>query len=157
MNLFRAVMICALLVINSSLAFAKAVTVQVQMKTYDGEKSYSALYLVNPNGRYEKTLWVSGDEAKWYEEGLSRWWKYLSRKPQGLDALTGATVGSGDRYLVVTELDDKYLDRGYVLRVESSVEDQENFSADAEIELSSNNQRVKAKGNGWVRYLRFKW
>ena len=137
--------------------YANNLLVQVQLKTYEGEKSYSALYLVNPSGRYEKTLWLSGENSSWQEEGMPRWWKYQSRKPQALDGYTGATVGGGDRYLVNASLDATLLDQGYKLRVETSVEHQESYSNDVEIELTTDNIRKKVKGTGWVRYIRFKW
>jgi len=147
------------LLLGTSLATAKEVTIQVQMVSYEGEKTYSALYLVNPSGRYEQTLWVSGDEEKYYADGLSRWWKYLSRQPepQPLDGLTGATIGSGDRYQVTSELDERFIDSGYALRVETAVEDREYYRLDAEVPLASQYHRKKVDGHGWVRYLRFNW
>jgi hypothetical protein len=139
-----------------SFSQARQLTVQVQIKNYEGESSYSALYLVNPSGRYEQTLWVSGTEEKYYEEGLGRWWKYLSRKPQPIDGVTGASTAAGDRYLVKVEVPDTVFSEGYSLRVETSVEDQENHSVDIEVPISPDTENQKLPGQGWVSFLRYR-
>ncbi|WP_196158272.1 DUF2271 domain-containing protein [Reinekea sp. G2M2-21] len=135
---------------------AKPLTVQVQIKSYNGEASYSTLYLVNPSGRYEQTLWVSGEEEKYYEEGLSRWWKYLTRKPQALDGITGASTSAGDRYVVRTDIPESFLDAGYALRVETSVEDQASHQIDIEVPLNMELSNSKIPGTGWVSFIRFR-
>jgi len=147
--------ICSLLIV-ANVSNARDLKVQVQMQDYEGESSYSVLYLVNPSGRYEQTLWVSGTEEQYYEEGLGRWWKYLSRKPQDLDGYTGATTPVGDRFLVKTKVDESVFDNGYKLRVETSVEDLANYSADVEVELTTENVDLKTVGTGWVQYIRFR-
>jgi len=144
-------------ILTSPHLLAEKLLVQVQLKNYDGEKAYSVLYLVNPKGRYEKTLWVYGDETEYQEEGLSRWWKYQTRKPQNIDAITGASINSGDRYRVTTSLDKALIDKGYKLRVETAVEDKTNETIDTEIALTKANSGKKIKGNGWINYIRYKW
>lgn len=136
---------------------ANELLIQVKFKNYEGDKAYSVLYLINPNGRYEQTLWVSGDDPEWQEEGLPRWWKYQSRKPKNIDGITGASVGSGDRYRVKAILSSDLIDQGYKLRVATSVEELPFYSKDVEIDLSTENIGKKHKGTGYINYIRYKW
>lgn len=137
-------------------ALAKDAVVLVQLNPYEGDEAYFSLYLVNPEGRYEKTLWVSGDDAEWYPD-LARWWRYLSRNPQELDVITGASTAGGDRQIIHLDIDESLIDAGYSLRVETSVEDQENHFEDAQVELTTDGQRARTPGMGYVRYIRYKF
>lgn len=136
-------------------ANATDATILVQLGEYDGEKAYFSLYLIDPDGRYDSTLWVSGDEVK-YHPDLPRWFRYLSRNPQEIDAVTGASTGAGDRAVLTIEIDESLIDAGYSLRVETAVEDQENYDEDVEVELTTDNQGDKFEGTGYVRYIRYK-
>lgn len=137
-------------------AYAAEGTFLVQLKEYEGDEAYFAMYLVDPEGRYVRTLWVSGDEERWYAD-MPRWWKYVGRAPQDLDAITGASTAASDRSLVHITLNDEELDAGYSVRVETAVEDQQNHPTDVEVALNSAQMRDKIPGTGYVRYLRFKW
>lgn len=142
----------ALLPISATAAEAK---VMVQLNGYEGHEAYFALYLIDPDGRYNQTLWVSGDDKK-YHPDLPRWWKYLSRNPQDIDAITGASTAGGDRSTFKVEIADELIDAGYSLRVETAVEDAEAFTKDVEAELSTANVGEKVPGTGYVRFIRFK-
>lgn len=131
-------------------------TFLVQLKEYKGDEAFWSMYLVDPQGRYVKTLWVSGEKPQFYKE-MPRWWKYLGRKPQDLNAITGASTPAGDRQIVHLKLDDKYLKSGYSVRVETAVENQQNYDNDVETTLAPEHQGEKIAGTGYVRYLRYKW
>lgn len=139
----------------TSTAYAKPVDVMVQLTNYEGEKAYLVLYLVTPEGRYDRTLWVSGPDTK-YHPDLTRWWRYLSRQPQDIDVITGASTGNGDRLVVHLDLEDTVLNTGYAIRVETSVEDQATISEDAEVELVDANNGERVPGTGYVRFVRLK-
>ena len=136
-------------------AYAEKATVLVQMNEH-ADEAYFALYLVNPEGRYEKTLWVSGDIPRWYPD-LNRWFRYLSRNPQELDAITGASTGAGDRAIIQLDIDETLINAGYSMRVETVVEDRENYFEDVEVDLTSDGQRARTPGTGYVRYIRYKF
>lgn len=137
-------------------ATAGEATFLVQLHDYEGDEAYFSLYLVDPAGRYVRTLWVSGDEDRWYPD-QPRWWKYLGRAPQDLDAVTGASTAPGDRTVIRVDLEDDILDSGYKVRLDTSVEDQQNFPLDVETPLDSALHGDKIPGTGYVRYLRYKW
>ena len=135
---------------------AAEATFLVQLNDYQGEDAYFSLYLVDPNGRYVRTLWVSGEDDRWYQD-MPRWWKYVGRAPQDLDAVTGASTASGDRSIIRIDVEDELLDAGYAVRVETAVEDQENHAVDVETALESAQAGERIPGTGYVRYIRYQW
>ncbi|HBQ37132.1 MAG TPA: DUF2271 domain-containing protein [Rhodobacteraceae bacterium] len=155
-NVAAAIGVSTLALFAAEPALAKKAIVLVQLNAYEGDEAYFSLYLVNPEGRYEKTLWVSGPDEEWYPD-LQRWWRYLSRAPQELDAITGASTAGGDRSIIHLDLDESLIDAGYSLRVETSVEDQDNHFEDAQVELTTDGQRARTAGMGYVRYIRYKF
>lgn len=136
-------------------SLADEATIVVQIDDYQGEEAYFSLYLVNPEGRYEKTLWISGDEKVWWPS-TTRWYSYLSRNPQDVDAITGASTAASGRAVIRIDIDPELIDAGYRMRVESSVENQSYHQDDVEVELTRDNVRVKTPGTGYVRYIRYK-
>lgn len=144
------------LMILPGIAAAKDATFLVQLNEYEGDEAYFSLYLVDPGGRYVRTLWVSGDEDRWYPD-QPRWWKYVGRAQEDLTAVTGASTKAGDRSVIRIALEEEILDAGYSVRVDTSVEDQNNYPLDVETELVSAQHGDKLPGKGYVRYLRYKW
>lgn len=145
---------CAILF--PGIAAAENATFLVQLNDYEGDEAYFSLYLVGPDNRFVRTLWVSGDEERWYAD-QPRWWKYVGRAQEDLSAVTGASTAPGDRSVIRIELEPEVLDAGYSVRVDTSVEDQSNFPTDVETVLTSEAHGDKIPGTGYVRYLRYKW
>lgn len=125
----------------------------VQMINYPGEGAYVVASLIDPKGNYEKTLFMLGQDKKWYPD-LKEWHKNLGKKSATLNATTGASVAGGDRNVQVVEIDNSKLDKGYTIRFESAVENQEYHVKDAEIPLTKENLTGKTEGKGYIRYVR---
>ncbi|MEM5564224.1 DUF2271 domain-containing protein [Psychroserpens sp. AS72] len=125
----------------------------IQMTNYTGEGAYIVISLLNPEGDYEKTLYVKGDDDEWYNT-VESWWDFYGKRRSDLDAITGATISGGERAINVIEIDNDKLDKGYKLRFESAVEDQDYFTSDVEFELTSQNVKSKIEGTGFIRYIR---
>lgn len=125
----------------------------IQMTNYTGEGAYIAISLLNPNGVYEKTLYVHGDDDEWYFD-ITEWWEFYGKKRNDIDAITGATISGGKRAIAVLEIDDDKLDKGYKIRFETAVEDQEYYKDDVEFELTSESIKGKMEGKGFIRYIR---
>ncbi len=147
-------------VIGLLLSFANQANAQtskykcmLQMNAYTGEEAYIVVSLINPKGNYEKTLFIMGKEAKWYN-GFKEWFKFTGKKKK-VDAKTGASVAGGDRALVHLDIDDKTIDKGYKLRFETAVEDQKYYMSDVEIPLTTEVLAGKADGIGYIKYIRF--
>jgi hypothetical protein len=125
----------------------------IQMKNYTGEGAYIVISLLNPEGEYEETLYVQGDDDEWYFD-ITEWWKFQGKKRADIDAITGATISGGERKISVIQIPDDKIDKGYKIRFESAVEDQEYFKDDLEFELTSENIKKKLEGKGFIRYVR---
>ncbi len=149
----------SLLVLISFLSFqASAQTSKykcmLQMSNYVGEGAYVVVSLINPKGEYEKTLYVMGDDKKWYKT-VKEWHKFQSKKQENISAKTGASVTGGDRSITTIEIEDAKINKGYKLRFESAVEDNKYYVADAEIPLTTEGLANKTDGKGYIRYVRF--
>ncbi len=125
----------------------------IQMTNYTGEGAYVVISLLNPEGDYEQTLYVQGNDDEWYFD-ITEWWQFQGRKRSKLDAITGATISGGERAISVIEIDDDKIDKGYKIRFETAVEDQEYYKDDIEFELTSESVRSKVEGKGFIRYIR---
>lgn len=123
------------------------------MTNYTGEGAYIAISLINPEGEYEKTLYVQGDDEEWYHD-ITQWWKFQGKVRTDIDALTGATISGGERAISVIEIEDSKIDSGYSIRFETAVEDQEYYTKDVEFLLTSESVKSKKEGTGFIRYIR---
>ena len=124
----------------------------LQMSNYVGEGAYIVVSLINPKGQYEKTLYVMGDDKKWYKD-IKEWYKFYKKKNK-VDAKTGASIAGGDRSMTVLEIDDNKINAGYKIRFESAVENQKYHVTDAEISLTTEGLAEKTEGKGYIRYVK---
>lgn len=125
----------------------------IQMKNYTGEGAYIVISLLNPEGKYQETIYVQGDDEEWYHD-ITEWWNFQGKVRSDIDAITGATISGGNRAISVIEIPDDKLDKGYKIRFETAVEDQEYYKDDVEFELTSENVKSKIEGKGFIRYVR---
>lgn len=126
----------------------------VQMTNYPGEGAYLVVSLMNPSGAYEKTLYVMGQDKKWYKD-IKEWNKFNSKKPSNLSAISGASISGGERSVVVLEIEDAKVNAGYSLRFETAVEDQAYHVKDIEFPITTENLSGKIEGTNFIRYVRF--
>jgi hypothetical protein len=131
----------------------KAVKCLIQMTNYTGEGSYVIVSLLDPNGNYEETLYVQGQDSEWYSE-IPEWWEFYGKYRPDIDAISGATISGGERTVKVLQIPSAKIDKGYSLRFETSVEDQDYYAADIEFALTSENLKAKKEGKGFIRYVR---
>jgi hypothetical protein len=125
----------------------------LQMSNYVGEGAYIVVSLINAKGEYDKTLYVMGDDKKWYKT-VKEWHKFYSKKPTDISAKTGASVTGGDRSITTLEIEDSKINKGYKLRFETAVEDNKYYTADLEIPLTTEGIAAKTEGKGYIRYVR---
>ncbi|MES2574182.1 MAG: DUF2271 domain-containing protein [Bacteroidota bacterium] len=125
----------------------------LQMSNYVGEGAYVVVSLISPKGEYEKTLYVMGDDKKWYKT-VKEWHKFYSKKPENISAKTGASVTGGDRSTTTLEIEDSKINKGYKLRFETAVEDQKYYVNDIEVPLTTEGIANKTEGKGYIRYVR---
>ncbi|WP_274476418.1 DUF2271 domain-containing protein [Mangrovimonas aestuarii] len=149
--------LAAFLVMGITLSFtiSKSQTYKcmIQMTNYTGEGAYVVVSLINPNDEYEETLYVHGDDDEWYFD-ITEWWQFYGKRRPNIDAITGATISSGQRTINVINITDNKIDAGYKIRFETAVEDQQYHTSDVEFELTSESVKSKVEGNGFIRYVR---
>lgn len=153
--LFRLSLMSAALMVFSLQGFSqtKKYKCLLQMSSYMGEGAYIVVSLMNPEGKYEKTLYVMGSDKKWYNT-LKEWHAFQTKKPTNISAITGASVAGGDRSVTVLEIEEAKINKGYKLRFESAVEDKEYYAKDLEIPLTTESLAGKTDGTGYIRYVR---
>lgn len=146
--------ICSLfLVANQSFAQTSKYKCMIQMVSYQGEKAYVIISLINPKGEYEKTLSVLGPDKQWFNT-LKEWYKFQTRTKEKISAVTGASVGGGDRAVRTIEIDDAKLNKGYKLRFESAVEEQKYYVKDVELAVTPQGLIERADGTGYIRFVK---
>ncbi|GLB51236.1 hypothetical protein NBRC110019_02750 [Neptunitalea chrysea] len=132
----------------------KTVKCLLQTKNYAGEGAYIAISLLNDKETYKKTLYMVGDDNEWYES-LQDWYRGIGHANSDVDAISGATINPGARSVIVLDVPEDTVDKGYKIRFESAVEDQEYYATDLEVALTSENLNGKFEGTGYIRYVRF--
>ncbi|WP_277372291.1 DUF2271 domain-containing protein [Pseudomonas sp. AA-38] len=144
---------CALVAVPA-LSQASSVTITTQMKGYDGEGAYLAIYLTDANGAYVRTLWVAGGKAKYYKH-LSEWNRLSASDTSRLAGVTGASVGAGRSLKVTAELADALIDAGYELRIDAAVEDMRDSPSDVRIPLTRQEAGKAHRGKQYVQSLSY--
>lgn len=135
-------------------AQARAVTLTTQMQNYSGDGAYLAIYVTDAAGKYQKTLWVAGQKAKYYKN-LRDWARGSGLKATEFDGISGASVGSGGTLEVTVELADALIDAGYEIRVDSAVEDKRDIPADVRMPLTTANIAKPTAGRGYIKSFSF--
>jgi Predicted periplasmic protein len=143
---------CALAV--PAVAHSRPVTMNVQLKDYDGDGAYLAVYLTDAQGAYVRTLWVAGGKAKYYKH-LSDWNRLSARDTERLAGVTGASVGAGRTLKVTADLADALIDAGYELRVDAAVEDMRDSPSDVRVPLTRQEAGKPHSGKRYVQSLTF--
>jgi len=154
-NFYKIGLLLAIIFCHSANVFAQKSSkykCMVQMTNYIGEGAYVAVSLIDSKGVYDKTLYILGEEKKWYPD-IKEWNKFYKKKPN-VSAVTGASVNGGDRSVFVVDIEDSKIDAGYTIRFESAVENQEYYIKDLEIPLTTANVSGKTDGTGFIRYVR---
>jgi len=144
---------CGLFLCASSFGQTAKYKCMVQMVAYQGEKAYVIVSLMNPNGEYEKTLSVLGPDKRWFNT-LKEWYTFQNKTKEKISAVTGASIGGGDRAVRTIEIDESKLGKGYKIRFESAVEEQKYHAADVEIPLETGALTARTEGKGYIRFVR---
>tara|TARA_R110001583_G_scaffold17659_2_gene71122 strand:+ start:1749 stop:2219 length:471 start_codon:yes stop_codon:yes gene_type:complete len=129
---------------------AREIALTTELKNYAGDGAYLAIYLTNAAGQYQETLWIAGQKSKYYKH-LSGWARGSGLRTSEYDVLTGASVTSGKTLTVTLDLADAFIDTGFQLRVDSSVEDMRDHRNDVVVPLTSEGAGKPVNGNGYVK------
>jgi len=138
----------------SASAQAREVTITTQLNNYRGQGAYLAIYLIDASGGYVRTLWIAGETTKYYKH-FTDWARGSKQKRSEYDGMTGASVESSDKLTITADIDDALIDAGYVIRVDSVVEEQRENRADATIPLTTEGVGKAVGGRVYVRSLSY--
>lgn len=128
---------------------AREISLTTELKHYAGDGAYLAIYLTNEEGRYEDTLWIAGQKSKYYKH-LSGWARGSGQRNSEYDGLSGASVTNGKTLTVTFDLADTYIDSGFQIRVDSSVEDMRDKRNDVVVSLTSEGAGKPNSGRGYI-------
>lgn len=144
-------LLSATALVTPSLAFAREVTIETQLMNYSGNAAYLAVYLTKADGTYQQTLWLAGQKQRYFG-ALRGWVKAISNESSiSIDGITGASVGGGQTLTVKADLADNLIDAGYVIHVDTAIQDGGQYADDATIPLNS--AGGTADGTGYVSKL----
>src|SRR5690606_27958218 len=156
-SVFKNHYITALFLLFSATSFAQNAKYKcmLQMTNYKGLEAYVVVSLIDPQGNYEKTLYMMGPDKQWYN-GFKEWDKAQKKKKEKLkvDAMTGASAAAGDRSITTFTIDESKMNTGYKLRFETAVEDQNYHVTDVEIPLTTTAVTQRTEGKGYIRYVK---
>jgi hypothetical protein len=125
----------------------------IQLTNYSGEGAYVVVSLLDPKGKYVKTVQVFGKEKRWWDD-LPSWFKFYTTSKENVDAISGASITAGARKVFSFKADESLIGKGYKLRFETAVENQHYREKDVEMELSEENVGVNVNGTGYIRYVK---
>lgn len=156
MKAWKNVLLGVVLVCMASLGYAASPNKYkclVQMTNYVGEGAYITVSLIGPDGNYLKTLSVLGEDSKWYDT-LEEWYGFYEKSTRKIDGITGASVSGGARAVLAFELNEEVFNKGYKLRFESAVENNQYHKRDVEVTLNESGMSGQIEGQGYIRFVR---
>lgn len=131
-----------------------SVKCMIQMKQYLGEPAYVVISLIDAKNNYVNTLYVQGKDSEWFSE-ITSWWKFYGKYRPNIDAISGATISAGKRMINKIDIPSNVFGKGYKLRFETAVEDNEYYEQDIEIVLTSiSDLNAKTIGKGYINHIR---
>lgn len=138
------------ILVMSTQVSAREITLTTELQNYSGDGAYLAIYLTNAKGQYQETLWVAGQKSKYYRH-LTGWARASGLRVSEYDGLTGASVSSGKTLTVTLDLADTYIDGGFQLKVDTSVEDMRDNRNDVVMPLTTEGAGKPSAGRGYVK------
>jgi hypothetical protein len=131
-------------------AQARQVSFETTLKNYNGNGAFVALYVTDPAGKYKGTLWMAGAQAKYYRH-LSDWKRLSGGAASEIDGITGASIGSGKTLKINVDLADAMIDAGYIVHVDTAVEDGRDNPSEILVPLSTASSGIATAGKGYVK------
>jgi hypothetical protein len=131
-------------------AQARQVTFETTLKNYGGNGAFIVLYVTDAAGKYKGTLWMSGAQVKYYRH-LADWQRLSGGRVSEIDGITGASIGSGKTLKISLDLADAMIDAGYVVHVDTAVEDGRDNPSEIVTPLATASSGVTVAGKGYVK------
>jgi hypothetical protein len=136
-----------------SVASARQITLETQLKAYGGSGAYVAIYVTDAKGAYQTTLWLAAPKAKYWRH-LRDWYRASGGRAK-VDGISGASVGAGRSLRVSVEVADALLDAGFQIHVDTAVEDMKENPSEVVIPLTTVGAGKTISGKGYVASFRY--
>lgn len=136
-----------------SIASARQITFETQLSNYGGDGAYVVMYVTDRAGRYQGTLWMAGDKAKYYKH--LRDWSRLSGGKAKLDGITGASIGAGRTLRATLDVADTLIDAGYEIHIDTAVEKMNENPSEVVVPLTTGGAAKPVRGRGYVKSFRY--
>ncbi|MEO6298806.1 MAG: DUF2271 domain-containing protein [Paracoccaceae bacterium] len=133
-------------------AEASPVKISVTIAQYSGPNAFLAMYLTDAAGNYKSTVWVAGGRTRYWQH-LRTW--FSATGGQGVDGITGASVGSGRTLTVTTDISDAMMQAGYVLHVDAAAENVAESPNDIVVPITKDGAGKPISGDGFVATLKY--
>lgn len=119
--------------------------------------AYAAVYLVDAEGKYARTLHIFGYNERYYSQ-FRGWYRATdlagADRAAEVDGKSGASVRRGEVAELTLELADELFDAGYVLRIDSTLYEGRDYGTDAEVPLTAASSGVSVDGRGYVKSIK---
>ena len=133
-------------------AEANSVKISVTIARYSGPNTFLALYLTDASGAYKSTLWVAGDQTRYWRH-LRTW--YQATGGSGADGVTGASVGSGRTLTVTSDIAAALIDAGYVLHIDAAAEGIGESPDEIAVPLTATGAGQSVAGSGFIAKFKY--
>lgn len=138
--------------LSPALAEARTVTLTTDLESYGGNGAYLAVYLTDAAGVFQGTLWLAGGKRKYYKH-LSDW--FAATGGDGIDGISGASVGSGRSLTVTVDLADALIDAGYQIHIDAAVEDMRDSPSEIVVPLTQAGAGTPVAGRRYIQSFQF--
>lgn len=137
-----------------SIASARPLELETQLKSYGGNGAYVAIYVTDAKGVYKSTLWLAGPKAKYWTH-LRDWYRASGGRAK-VDGISGASVGAGRALRVTVDLADALLDAGLEIHIDTAVEDMKENPSEVVVPLTTAGAGNPVAGKGYVKSFSYK-
>lgn len=137
--------------------FAREVklTTTMSMK-FRGVGAYLIYYLTDADGAYQRTLWAAGRSSRYYGQ-FRHWWRatevVAKQRMKEFDGISGASLAHGEVFTLSVDLADELIDAGYLIKVDSTIQEGHDFPSDVIAPLSSEMSGKPIEGRGYIESL----
>lgn len=141
-------------------ALARPVTLTITTAdNYRGIGAYLIVYITDAErGDYQGTLYAAGRSTRYFGQ-FRHWWRATEpiskRREAEFDGKTGASIERNGTVSVPVEIADELFDKGYVLRVDTSVQEGRDIPSDAVLPLTTPQAGQPVDGRHYVARFHF--
>jgi len=136
-------------------ASARPVTLTTTLNNYGGNGAYLAFYLIDKNGAYKGSLWMSGGRVKYYRH-MRDWMRASGGNLADIRGLTGASTGAGQTLTVTLDLANTMIDAGYDIHIDAGAENMRESPSEIVVPLKSSGSGKAVKGKRFIKSFQFK-